>query len=134
MLYYLFMYLDKLDVPGAGVFRYISFRSAMTLIASLIFSMLIGKKIIEFLRKKQIGETVRNLGLQGEKQKQGTPTMGGIIIILSIVIPILLFADLANVYVQLMLITTIWLGIIGFTDDYIKVFKKNKKAWPVNLK
>ncbi len=128
MLYYLFMYLDKLDVPGAGVFRYISFRSAMALIASLIFSMLIGKKIIEYLRKKQIGETVRNLGLQGEKQKQGTPTMGGIIIIFSILVPVVLFADLANVYVLLMLITTIWLGVIGFTDDYIKVFKKNKKG------
>ena len=128
MLYYLFMFLDKLDVPGAGLFRYISFRSALALITSLIISMFIGKKIIDFLRKKQIGETVRKLGLNGEQQKQGTPTMGGIIIIFSIVIPMLLFADMANVYIQLMLITTIWLGIIGFTDDYIKVFKKNKKG------
>ncbi len=128
MLYYLFMYLDKLDVPGAGVFRYISFRSGLALITSLIISMWIGKSIIAYLRKKQIGETVRQLGLQGEQQKQGTPTMGGIIIILSIVIPVLLFADIANIYVILMLITTLWLGTIGFIDDYIKVFKKNKKG------
>ena len=128
MLYYLFMYLDKLDVPGAGVFRYISFRSGMALITSLIISMWVGKRIISYLRKKQIGETVRNLGLQGEQQKQGTPTMGGIIIILSIVIPVLLFADITNIYVILMLVTTLWLGTIGFIDDYIKVFKKNKKG------
>ena len=128
MLYYLFLYLDKLDVPGAGLFRYISFRASLTLITSLIISMIVGKKIIVFLRKKQIGETVRNLGLQGENLKQGTPTMGGIIIILSIVIPILLFADILNIYVILMLITTLWLGTIGFIDDYIKVFKKNKEG------
>jgi phospho-N-acetylmuramoyl-pentapeptide-transferase len=128
MFYYLFLYLDKLDVPGAGLFRYISFRSGLALITSLIISMWVGKKIIAYLRKKQIGETVRNLGLQGEQQKQGTPTMGGIIIIFSIVIPVLLFSDIANIYIILMLVTTLWLGTIGFIDDYIKVFKKNKKG------
>lgn len=126
MLYYLFEYLDKLDVPGAGVFSYISFRSAAAVITSLIISMLIGKRIIESLQKKQVGEVVRDLGLEGQYQKQGTPSMGGIIILASIIIPTLLFARLDNVYVILMLITTIWLGLIGFVDDYIKIFKKNK--------
>ncbi len=128
MLYYLFEYLDKMDFPGAGVFQYISFRAAVTIITSLIISMIFGKKVIHLLQKKQIGETIRNLGLEGQLQKKGTPTMGGIIIIASIIIPILLFADLTNIYIILMIITTLWLGLIGFLDDYIKVFKKNKKG------
>ncbi|MCD6367298.1 MAG: phospho-N-acetylmuramoyl-pentapeptide-transferase [Bacteroidales bacterium] len=128
MLYYLFEYLDKLDFPGAGVFQYISFRAAITIITSLIISMIFGKKVIQLLQNKLIGETIRNLGLEGQKEKKGTPTMGGIIIIGSIIIPILLFADLTNVYIILMIITTLWLGFIGFLDDYIKVFKKNKKG------
>ncbi len=128
MFYYLFEYLDKLDFPGAGVFQYISFRAAITLITSLILSMIFGKKVIQLLQRKLIGETIRNLGLEGQKEKKGTPTMGGIIIIGSIIIPILLFADLTNVYIILMIITTLWLGLIGFLDDYIKVFKKNKQG------
>jgi phospho-N-acetylmuramoyl-pentapeptide-transferase len=128
MLYYLFKYLDSLEFPGAGVFQYISFRSAMAIIASLFITLIIGKRIILFLQKKQIGETVRNLGLQGENLKAGTPTMGGIIILAAIIVPTLLFARLDNVYVLLMLITTVWLGLIGFLDDYIKVFKKNKEG------
>ncbi len=126
MLYYLFRYLDTLDFPGAGVFTFISFRSAMAVIASLIISLLIGKRIILYLQKKQVGEVVRNLGLEGQYQKKGTPSMGGIIILSSIIIPTLLFAKLDNVYVILMLLTTVWLGFIGFLDDYIKIFKKNK--------
>ena len=128
MLYYLFNYLDKLDFPGAGMFHYISFRSAMTLIFSLLISTLIGRKIIDKLQFRQIGEVVRDLGLEGQMSKKGTPTMGGIIIIISILIPVLLFAKLENIYIILMLITTIWLGSIGFLDDYIKVFKKNKEG------
>ncbi|MBI4945584.1 MAG: phospho-N-acetylmuramoyl-pentapeptide-transferase [Bacteroidetes bacterium] len=129
MLYYLFTYLHKYhNFPGAGVFQYISFRAAMAIICSLVISMIFGKKIIELLRRKQVGETIRDLGLAGEKQKQGTPTMGGLIIISAIVIPTLLFAKLHNIYVILMLIATIWLGLIGFLDDYIKVFKKDKKG------
>lgn len=129
MLYYLFNYLDKtFDFPGAGVFNYISFRAAMALITSLIISLLFGKRIIEFIRRKQIGETIRELGLEGQTQKKGTPTMGGLIIIGAIIIPTLLFAKIHNVYVVLMLITTIWLGAIGFLDDYIKVFKKDKEG------
>jgi phospho-N-acetylmuramoyl-pentapeptide-transferase len=128
MLYYLFKYLDSIDVPGTGVFQYISFRSAMAIIASLFITLILGKRIIRLLQKKQIGETVRNLGLQGENLKAGTPTMGGIIILAAIIIPTLLFARLDNVYVLLMLITTVWLGLIGFLDDYIKVFKKNKEG------
>ncbi len=128
MLYYLFDYLDKLGMPGAGVFQYISFRAAMSIIASLIVSLLVGKKWIYFLQKKQIGETIRNLGLEGQMQKKGTPTMGGIIILAAILIPTLLFAKLDNVYVILMIITTVWLGLIGFLDDYIKVYKKNKEG------
>lgn len=128
MLYYLFRYLDSLDVPGTGVFQYISFRSAMAVIASLFITLILGKRIIRLLQKKQIGETVRNLGLQGENLKAGTPTMGGIIILAAIIVPTLLFARLDNVYVLLMLITTVWLGLIGFLDDYIKVFKKNKEG------
>ncbi|MFC2080981.1 phospho-N-acetylmuramoyl-pentapeptide-transferase [Bacteroidota bacterium] len=128
MLIYLFEYLDGIGFPGAGVFQYISFRSASAVITSLIISMLFGKRIINALRKKQIGESIRDLGLEGQMQKQGTPTMGGIIILASILIPVLLFGDLENVYVQLMIVTTIWLGLVGFTDDYIKVFRKNKRG------
>jgi len=128
MLYYLFAYLDKFDFPGAGMFQYISFRSAITVITSLIISMVFGKRVINFLRKQQIGEEIRDLGLEGQMSKKGTPTMGGVIILGSIIIPTLLFADVLNIYVVLMLITTIWLGIIGFVDDYIKTFKKNKEG------
>jgi phospho-N-acetylmuramoyl-pentapeptide-transferase len=129
MLYYLFQYLDKtFDLLGAGVFQYISFRAAMALITSLIISLIFGKRIIDFIRKKQIGETIRELGLEGQSQKKGTPTMGGLIIIAAIIIPTLLFAKVLNVYIVLMLITTVWLGGIGFLDDYIKVFKKNKEG------
>jgi len=129
MLYYLFTYLHKqFEFPGAGMFHYISFRSAAAVITSLLIAMFFGKRIINFLRKKQVGETVRDLGLEGQMSKQGTPTMGGIIIHLSLLIPVLLFGDLRNVYVILMIITTVWLGSIGFLDDYIKVFKKDKKG------
>lgn len=128
MLYYLFKYLDKLNIPGAGVFEYISFRSAMSVIVSLFISLLIGRRIIRFLQVKQIGEVVRNLGLEGQYRKEGTPSMGGIIILASIIIPTLLFAKLDNVYVILILVTTIWLGFIGFMDDYIKIFKKHKEG------
>jgi phospho-N-acetylmuramoyl-pentapeptide-transferase len=134
MLYYLFEYLDKLNVPGAGVFSYISFRSAAAVITSLIISLMIGKRIITFLQKKQVGEVVRNLGLEGEYSKEGTPSMGGIIILASILVPTLLFARLDNVYVLLMLLTTLWLGTIGFVDDYIKVFKKNKEGLAARFK
>lgn len=128
MLYYLFRYLDELGVPGAGVFNYLSFRSAAAVITSLIIAMLIGKRLIYFLQRKQIGETIRNLDLEGQYRKQGTPSMGGIIIIASILVPVLLFARLDNVYIILMIITTVWVGLIGFTDDYIKIFKKNKEG------
>lgn len=127
MLYYLFQFLDKLNFPGARLFTtFISFRSAAAVITSLIISMLIGRRIIQYLQKKQVGEVVRDLGLEGQYQKQGTPSMGGIIILASIVVPTLLFAKLENIYIILMLGATIWLGLIGFLDDYIKVFKKNK--------
>src|SRR4051812_21865358 len=129
MLYYLFEYLHKYhDFPGAGVFQYISFRAAMSIITSLIISLLFGKRIIALLLRKQVGETIRDLGLAGEEKKRGTPTMGGLIIISAIVIPTLLFAKLNNVYIILMLVSTVWLGLIGFLDDYIKVFKKNKEG------
>ena len=128
MLYYLFEYLDKLDFPGAGMFRYISFRSAMALVFSLIISTIIGRRIIEKLQRMQIGEVVRDLGLEGQMKKIGTPTMGGIIIIISIILPVLLFCRITDVYIILMLITTLWLGGIGFLDDYIKVFRKNKNG------
>lgn len=129
MLYYLFIWLDKeFDFPGAGVFQYISFRAAMAVIFSLVVSLLFGKRIINYIKKRQIGETVRDLGLAGEKQKAGTPTMGGLIILAAIIIPTLLFAKLHNVYIVLMLIATVWLGLIGFLDDYIKVFRKNKEG------
>ncbi|MCE2712722.1 MAG: phospho-N-acetylmuramoyl-pentapeptide-transferase, partial [Cryomorphaceae bacterium] len=128
MLYYLFDYLHKLNLPGAGLFQYISFRASMALITSLIVSIFFGKRIINLLRKQQIGETVRDLGLAGQIEKSGTPTMGGIIILSAILIPTLLFAKLHNIYVITMLLATVWLGVIGFLDDYIKVFKKNKEG------
>jgi len=129
MLYHLFDHIDKMfDIPGTGLFRYISFRAGMALLFSLVITMLTGRRIIALLLKHQVGETIRDLGLAGQSSKQGTPTMGGIIIIAAIVIPTLLFARLDNIYVILMLITTVWLGVIGFIDDYIKVFLKNKKG------
>ncbi|TVR73594.1 MAG: phospho-N-acetylmuramoyl-pentapeptide-transferase [Marinilabiliales bacterium] len=126
MLYYLFDWLQDIDFPGAGVFYYISFRASMASILSLVISLLFGRKIIEVLRKKQIGETVRDLGIDGQLEKKGTPTMGGLIILLSIIVPTLLFGNLQNIYIILMLFTTVWLGMVGFADDYIKVFKKDK--------
>lgn len=129
MLYYLFDYLDKqLDIPGAGVFQYITFRSGLAIILSLLISTVFGKKIINFLRKQQVGETVRELGLEGQSQKAGTPTMGGLIIIIATLIPVLLLAKLDNIYVMLLIITTLWMGTIGFIDDYIKIFKKDKEG------
>lgn len=128
MLYYLFNYLDQLDFPGAGMFKYVSFRSGLALILSLFISTSIGRRIIDKLQLLQIGETVRNLGLEGQMSKKGTPTMGGIIIIIAILVPTLLCAKLDNVYILLMIITTLWLGTIGFADDYIKVFRKNKEG------
>lgn len=129
MLYYLFEYLDSTyQLPGAGVFQYISFRAAMAVITSLLVSMVFGGRIINFIRNKQIGEEVRELGLAGEAQKKGTPTMGGLIIIAAILLPTILFAKLSNIYIILMITSTIWLGIIGFIDDYIKVFKKDKEG------
>ncbi|MFO7574033.1 MAG: phospho-N-acetylmuramoyl-pentapeptide-transferase [Bacteroidales bacterium] len=127
MLYYLFQYLDRIaDLPGTGLFNYISFRAAMAVITSLLISMVIGRKIINYLQYKQVGEVVRDLGLEGQYRKEGTPSMGGLIILISIVIPVLLFARLNNVYIILMLVTTVWLGFVGFLDDYIKIFRKNK--------
>jgi phospho-N-acetylmuramoyl-pentapeptide-transferase len=129
MLYYLFDYLDKtFDVVGAGLFRFITFRSAMAFVFSLVLSTVYGKKIIKYLRRKQIGESVRDLGLQGQIEKAGTPTMGGIIIILATLLPVLLFAKLDNIYIILLLITTVWMGLIGFADDYIKIYKKDKEG------
>jgi len=128
MLYYLFSWLDQQNFPGAGLFQFISFRASLALITSLIVSVVIGKRIINRLRKQQIGETVRDLGLAGQLEKSGTPTMGGLIILAAILVPTLLFAKLQNVYVVTMLIATVWLGLIGFLDDYIKVFKKNKEG------
>ena len=129
MLYHLFEYIERnFDLPGAGIFQYLSFRSAMAVIFSLLIALFIGKRIIRMLQRKQIGEEIRDLGLEGQMQKKGTPTMGGIIILLSILVPILLFCDLTNIYVILMIVSTIWLGAIGFLDDYIKVFRKNKKG------
>jgi phospho-N-acetylmuramoyl-pentapeptide-transferase len=129
MLYYLFEYLDKtMDVPGTGVFQYITFRSALALILSLMISTIYGKKIISFLRNQQVGETVRELGLDGQKQKAGTPTMGGLIIIISTLIPVLLLTKLNNIYIILLIVTTLWMGTIGFIDDYIKIFKKDKQG------
>jgi len=129
MLYYLFEYLDNAyGLPGAGVFQFISFRAAMAIITSLLISLVFGKSLISMLHRKQVGETVRDLGLEGQVEKQGTPTMGGLIIIAAILIPTLLFCELDNIYVIVMIITTVILGGIGFLDDYIKVFRKNKKG------
>lgn len=129
MLYYLFSYLEETyGLPGAGVFQFITFRAAMSLILSLIICLLFGKRIINFLQAKQVGETIRDLGLEGQTEKAGTPTMGGLMILSGILIPVLLFAKLDNIYIILLIITTIWMGTIGFIDDYIKVFKKDKKG------
>lgn len=129
MLYYLFDYIDKhFNLPGAGLFQYISFRAGVAAILSLLITITFGQKLISFLRRKQVGEDIRDLGLEGQMQKKGTPTMGGLIIIAAILIPTLLMAKLDNVYVILLIATTVWLGTIGFLDDYIKVFKKNKEG------
>ena len=129
MLYHLFDYIENtFDFPGAGVFQFITFRAAMAVIGSLIISLIFGGRIIRLLQRLQVGETVRDLGLDGQIEKQGTPTMGGLMILAAIIIPTLLFARLDNLYIQLLLISTVWLGGIGFLDDYIKVFKKNKEG------
>lgn len=128
MLYELIRYLEELDIPGTGMFRYISFRSAAAAITALLIGMIFGGRIIRFLARKQIGEDIRNLGLEGQMQKKGTPTMGGLIIIASIIVPILLFGDLSNPYTLLMIVSTLWLGLLGFADDYIKVFRKHKEG------
>lgn len=134
MFYYLFNYLSEIGMPGAGVFKYVSFRGLLAFIFSLVITMIIGKKIIHFMQKKQIGETIRDLDLAGQMAKKGTPTMGGIIIIISILLPVLLLARLDNVYIILMMVTTLWLGGMGFWDDYIKVFKKDKEGMPGRYK
>jgi len=129
MFYYIFNYLENhYRIPGGHLFQFISFRTAMAFIGSLVISLILGKRIIRFLQKQQVGEIIRDLGLQGQIEKQGTPTMGGLIILAAIIIPTLLFAKVDNVYIWLMLICTVWLGMIGFIDDYIKVFKKDKKG------
>ena len=128
MIYHLFQYLQQFDFPGRRLFTYLSFRAMLTSVTAMLIAFFIGKWIITWLQRKQIGETIRDLGLEGQMQKKGTPTMGGIIIIISIVVPVLLFCDLTNVYLQLILFTTLWCGALGFADDYIKVFKKNKEG------
>ena len=129
MLYYLFEYLNKtLDIPGTGVFQYITFRSALAFMLSLLLSTIYGKRIIGLLRRQQVGETVRELGLAGQNEKAGTPTMGGLIIIFATLVPVLLFARLQNIYIVLLIVTTLWMGTIGFVDDYIKIFKKDKQG------
>ena len=128
MLYYIFEYLNDLNFPGAGAFQYITTRAAFAIILSLIISMVLGKRIIKMLHRLQVGETVRDLGLQGQIEKAGTPTMGGLLILAAILIPTVLFAKLDNIYIIMLLISTVWLGLIGFLDDYIKVFKKNKEG------
>ncbi|MCS6975315.1 MAG: phospho-N-acetylmuramoyl-pentapeptide-transferase, partial [Cyclobacteriaceae bacterium] len=129
MLYYLFDYLDKqFDVPGAGVFQYISFRAGMAAFLSLLITIFFGKSLISLLKRKQVGEDIRDLGLEGQLQKKGTPTMGGLIIIAAILLPTLLFAKPDNIYVILLITATVWMGFIGFVDDYIKVFRKDKKG------
>lgn len=128
MFYYLSQYLHDLHVPGAGMFNFISFRAGMAFIFALLIATLIGRKIINYMQKKQIGETIRDMGLEGQLSKRGTPTMGGVIIIISILVPVLLFGILHNIYTVLMIVSTIWLGCIGFLDDYIKVFRKNKEG------
>ncbi len=127
MLYSLFDFLDRVyDLPGASLFRFLSFRAALATVTSLLIAIVFGKSVIDFLKRKQIGETIRDLGLEGQTQKAGTPTMGGLIIIGSTLIPVLLFADLTNIYIQLLLLSTLWMGVIGFIDDYIKKFKNDK--------
>ena len=128
MFYHIFDYLEQFDFPGAGMFQYITFRSACAVILSLLIATVVGKRIIRILQKQQVGEEIRDLGLEGQMQKKGTPTMGGIIILLAILIPVILFARLDNVYIQLMLVATVWLGLIGFLDDYIKVYRKHKEG------
>ena len=129
MLYHLFKYLDEVyDLPGSGMFQYISFRAAAAIILSLLIVIIFGRKIIDFLRRKQIGEEIRDLGLQGQLQKKGTPTMGGVIILVAILVPMLLVGKLDNIYIQLMLVSTVWLGFIGGLDDYIKVFRHRKEG------
>ena len=128
MLYHIFDYLEQFDFPGAGMFQYITFRSACAVILSLLIATVVGKRIIRILQKQQVGEEIRDLGLEGQMQKKGTPTMGGVIILLAILVPVVLFARLDNVYIQLMIVSTIWLGLIGFLDDYIKVFRKHKEG------
>ncbi|KRO66975.1 MAG: phospho-N-acetylmuramoyl-pentapeptide-transferase [Cryomorphaceae bacterium BACL21 MAG-121220-bin10] len=135
MLYYLFDYLDRMyDMPGAGLFQFITFRAAMTAILSLFIATYFGRRIIAFLQRKQVGESIRDLGLEGQNEKAGTPTMGGIIIILATIIPVLLFAQLDNIYVILLIVTTLWMGVIGFIDDYIKKFKQDKEGLPGRFK
>jgi phospho-N-acetylmuramoyl-pentapeptide-transferase len=135
MLYYLFNWLEReFNIPGAGLFQYLSFRAAMAIMFSLIISIVFGKRIINYLQKLQIGESIRDLGLEGQLSKKGTPTMGGVIILISFVIPTILFADIFNIYIILMLIVTIWMGGIGFLDDYIKVFRKNKEGLRAKFK
>ncbi len=135
MLYYLFNYLDKAyDVPGAGLFEFITFRASLSVILSLFIAIVYGKKIINYLQRQQIGESVRDLGLEGQDEKAGTPTMGGVIIILATLVPVLLFAKLENIYVILLIVTTVWMGTIGFTDDYIKKFKNDKQGLPGKFK
>ncbi len=128
MFYHIFDYLEQFDFPGAGMFQYITFRSACAVILSLLIATVVGKRIIRILQKQQVGEEIRDLGLEGQMQKKGTPTMGGVIILLAILVPVVLFARLDNVYIQLMIVSTIWLGLIGFLDDYLKVFRKHKEG------
>ena len=134
MLYYLFQYLDKLDVPGAGMFQYVTFRASLAAIISLLFSVIVGARIIRALQKNQIGETIRNLDLEGQYSKRGTPTMGGVIIIVSILVAILLMGKLENIYIIIMIISTVWLGALGFADDYIKVLKREKEGLKGKIK
>jgi len=135
MFYHLFKYLSEVvDIPGLGLFNYLSFRAMLAGIISLLVSFIAGSKIIKYLQRKQIGETIRDLGLEGQMQKKGTPTMGGIIIIVSIMVAALLVCDLGNIYSQLLILTTLWCGAIGFTDDYIKVFKHNKEGMSERMK
>ncbi|MGE5356079.1 MAG: phospho-N-acetylmuramoyl-pentapeptide-transferase [Deltaproteobacteria bacterium] len=135
MLYYLFQFLEnQFDLPGAGLFKYISFRAGSGIILSLLISILVGNRIINILKKRQVGETIRDLGLQGQNSKEGTPTMGGVIIIISVLIPTLLFARLDNIYTIILIFATLWMGSIGFIDDYIKVFKKNKQGLKAKFK
>ena len=134
MIYHLFEYLQQFDIPGARLMNYLSFRAMLASVTAMLISLIVGKKLIDFLRVKQIGETIRDLGLEGQLQKKGTPTMGGVIIILAILISALLFCNLRNIYALLLIITTVWCGAMGFTDDYIKVFKHNKEGMSERMK